>query len=94
MRRVLIGPLRFDEEITGYERPRALDYLIVGINVPFEHVCGRIRLSPEGDGTHVDWTSSFRVPIPVLGRAIEPAWSLALGRGFRRVLEDVERMLS
>jgi hypothetical protein len=34
------------------------------------------------------------VPIPVLGRAIEPAWSLALGRGFRRVLEDVERMLS
>jgi hypothetical protein len=35
----------------------------------------------------------FRVPTPLLGRVQERAWAYALARGFRRVLEDVERML-
>ena len=54
MRRVLVGPFRFDEEITVYERPSRMDYLIVQ----------------------------------------ERIWALALGRGFRRVLEDVDRILT
>jgi uncharacterized protein YndB with AHSA1/START domain len=94
MRRVLVGPIRFDEEIQGYERPSKLDYLIVRINSPLEHEGGHIRLVQVGDVTEVDWRSRFRVPVRVIGPAMELAWAIALRRGFRRVLEDLERMLS
>jgi uncharacterized protein YndB with AHSA1/START domain len=93
MRLVLIGPLRFEEEITGFERPTKLDYLIVDINTPLEHRGGQIRLSQAGGATTVVWRSEFRVPVPVIGPVMEVAWLIALRRGFRRVLEDVERML-
>jgi uncharacterized protein YndB with AHSA1/START domain len=92
MREIKVRPLRFEEEITAYERPTQLDYLIVKLNVPFEHHGGTIRLSREGDATHVDWRTSFTVPVPVVGPAIEIPWLLTLRRGFRRVLEDVERI--
>jgi uncharacterized protein YndB with AHSA1/START domain len=92
LRRIKVTPFRFDEEITAYEQPSRLDYLIVGINVPFDHQGGSIRLSPEADGTHVDWRSSYTVPTPVVGGVQERIWRPVLTRGFRRVLEDVERL--
>jgi uncharacterized protein YndB with AHSA1/START domain len=94
MRRVKVRPLSFDEEITAYERPSRLDYLIVKLNVPFEHHGGSIQLSPEDDATRVDWRSSFTVPTPLVGTVQELVWQPVLTRGFRRVLEDVERMLT
>ena len=94
LRRIKVPPLSFDEEITAYERPSRLDYLIVKLNVPFEHHGGSITLTPEDGATHVDWQSSFTVPTPVVGGPQELIWQAALTRGFRRVLEDVERMLT
>jgi len=93
LRRIKVTPLSFDEEITAYERPSRLDYLIVKLNVPFEHHGGSLALTPEGAATHVDWRSSFTVPTPVVGGLQELVWAPVLTRGFRRVLEDVERML-
>ena len=94
LREIKVRPLTFEEEITTYERPTRLDYLIVKLNVPFQHDGGSITLSPDGDATHVDWRSSFSVPTPVIGGAQELIWQPVLARGFRRVLEDVERMLA
>jgi uncharacterized protein YndB with AHSA1/START domain len=94
MRRVQTGPLRFEEEITAYERPARLDYLIVKINAPYQHDGGTIRLTERSGWTLVEWTSSFRVPTPLLGGIQERLWAYRLARGFRQVLEDVERMLS
>jgi uncharacterized protein YndB with AHSA1/START domain len=94
LRRIIVRPLTFEEEITAYERPSRLDYRIVKLNVPFEHHGGSIRLTPEGDATHVDWRSSFTVPVALIGPAIELPWLVTLCRGFRRVLEDVDRMVS
>jgi hypothetical protein len=93
VRRVLIGPLRFDEEITAFERPTRMDYLILRINAPFQHRGGSMRLREDRGRTIVEWTSSFTVPAP-LGGVQERVWALALGRGFRRVLEDVDRILA
>jgi uncharacterized protein YndB with AHSA1/START domain len=94
IRQVLIGPLRFDEEIIIFERPSRMDYLIFEVNAPFEHNGGTMRLSEESDGTRVEWTTEFQIPVRVLGRVQEWIWALALRRGFRRVLQDVERMLT
>jgi uncharacterized protein YndB with AHSA1/START domain len=94
VRRIKVRPLTFDEEVTAYERPSRLDYLITKLNVPFEHHGGSIRLTPDGDATQVDWRSSFTVPTPVIGGIEELVWAPVLARGFRRVLEDVERMLT
>jgi hypothetical protein len=91
LRRIKVPPLSFDEEITHYERPTRLDYLIVRLNVPFEHYGGSIRLSSENGATLVDWRSSYRVPTPVIGPPEEIVWQVLLKRGFRRVLEDIER---
>jgi hypothetical protein len=42
----------------------------------------------------VDWRSSYTVPTSLVGSLQEIVWKPALTRGFRRVLEDVERMTS
>jgi ribosome-associated toxin RatA of RatAB toxin-antitoxin module len=94
LRRIKVRPLTFDEEVTAYDRPVQLDYLIVKLNVPFEHHGGSIKLTRQEDATLVDWQSNFTVPTPLLGRIEELAWAPVLARGFRRVLEDVERMLT
>jgi uncharacterized protein YndB with AHSA1/START domain len=94
LREVKVRPLTFEEEITAYERPSKLDYLIVKLNVPLEHHGGTIRLSEVSGATTVDWRSSFTVPTPVVGGVQELVWQPVLSRGFRRVLEDIERMLA
>ena len=93
LRRIKVWPLVFEEEITAYERPTRLDYLIVKLNVPFKHDGGSITLTPEDEATRVDWRSSFSVPTPVVGGPQELIWQPVLARGFRRTLEDVERIL-
>jgi Polyketide cyclase / dehydrase and lipid transport len=92
LREIKVRPLTFHEEITAYDRPNRFDYLIVKLNVPFEHHGGSIRLTAEDGGTHVDWRSSYTVPTPFIGRFQEVVWKRLLVRGFNRVLEDVERM--
>jgi uncharacterized protein YndB with AHSA1/START domain len=94
MRFVLVRPLRFEEEIVAFERPSRMDYVIRKINAPFEHELGSIRLTAIEEETNAVWTSTFRVPGPVVGGIQERIWALALARGFRRVLEDVDRMLT
>jgi hypothetical protein len=88
VRRVWIGPLRFEEEITAYEPAARLDYLIVDLRgVPFRHEGGSIRLTPAGDGTDAVWTSSFEIPIPLVGSVLDGAFKQRLERGFVHVLE-------
>jgi uncharacterized protein YndB with AHSA1/START domain len=88
VRWIWLGPLCFEEEITGFEPPRRLDYLIRDVRtLPFRHEGGSIRLSPDDTGTHALWTSSFEVPVPLVGGAIDRIFSLRLERGFSHVLE-------
>jgi uncharacterized protein YndB with AHSA1/START domain len=88
VRWVWIGPLRFEEEITAYEAPRRLDYVIRRVRtLPFRHEGGSIRLEPDGAGTHAVWTSTFEIPIPLLGPVLDRVFARELARGFGRVLE-------
>jgi uncharacterized protein YndB with AHSA1/START domain len=88
VRWIWLGPLRFEEEVTAFEPPHRLDYLIRDVRaLPFRHEGGSIRLAPDGAGTHAVWTSSFEIPVPVVGSAIDRLFSRSLERGFGRVLE-------
>jgi len=88
VRLIASGPLRFTEEITAYEPPRRMDYLIIDFKPgPFRHSGGSIVLAPEGDGTHVLWTSAFEVPIPVVGAAIDAVMERKLVQGFNHILD-------
>jgi uncharacterized protein YndB with AHSA1/START domain len=93
-RRVRAWPLRFDEEITLFERPSRFDYRIVDINAPYEHQGASMRFLPVNGGTEVEWTTTFRVPTRWADGVQERVWSLALNRSLRRVLEDAERLLT
>ena len=94
VRRILARPFRFDEEITAYERPVRLDYLIVDGNTGVDHEGGSIRLESSKGWTLVRWTSRFSVHTPVVGGALERFWQAILTRSFGQVLEDVERIVS
>jgi uncharacterized protein YndB with AHSA1/START domain len=88
VRWIWLGPLRFEEEITAFDPPRRFDYLIRHVKpLPFRHEGGSIRLEPDGTGTNAVWTSSFEIPIPVIGGAMDRIFKRQLERGFARVLE-------
>jgi uncharacterized protein YndB with AHSA1/START domain len=88
VRWVWLGPLRFEEEITAFEPPWRLDYLITDVReLPFRHEGGSVRLEPDGTGTRAVWTSSFEIPIPLIGSAMDRAFKSLLERGFGSLLE-------
>jgi uncharacterized protein YndB with AHSA1/START domain len=88
VRWIWLGPLRFEEEITGFEAPWRLEYVIRDVKaLPFRHEGGAIRLEPDGAGTHAVWTSSFEIPIPLIGGAVDRMFAGQLERGFAHVLE-------
>src|ERR1700752_4784411 len=88
VRWVWLGPFRFEEKITAFEPPARLDYLIKEVKpLPFHHEGGSIRLTSDGNGTDAVWTSSFEIPIPLIGGALDRIFARQLERGFGRLLE-------
>jgi uncharacterized protein YndB with AHSA1/START domain len=88
VRWVWLGPLRFQEEVTVFEPPSRLDYLITAVKtLPFRHEGGSIRLEPDGAGTHALWTSTFEIPIPLVGAGLDRIFADRLAQGFGRTLE-------
>lgn len=94
LRRVDVGPLRFQEEITHYEPPVRMDYLIRNINAPLEHEGGSIRLEPTAEGTRAVWTSTFEVSTRGVGGLLTSVAATPIRRGFTRVLTDTDRLLT
>jgi uncharacterized protein YndB with AHSA1/START domain len=88
VRRLKAWPLRFDEEITAYEWPNRLDYLIIDVNGPVEHDGGSIRFEPTASGTRVHWTSTFRITTPLVGSLLGAVFAFFLERAFTKMLED------
>jgi len=88
VRWVWLGPLRFEEEITAFDRPSRFDYLIRDVKtLPFRHEGGSVQLTPVDGGTDAVWTSSFEIPIPIVGPLLDWIFARQLERGFGRVLD-------
>jgi hypothetical protein len=94
LRRIHSRPLRFEEEITHFERPVRMDYVIRDVNVPMVHEGGSIRLESRGASmTHVHWVSRWRFTTP-LWRVLGIASSPYINLGFGRMLDDAARIAS
>lgn len=83
----------FREEITAYDRPNSYSYLIIGSFPPFDHDGGTLTFAPRGDGTHIDWTTSYTHPARAGGKAMEAISSRLLPWNFRGILANCARAL-
>ncbi|MGV0769947.1 SRPBCC family protein [Mycobacterium sp. DBP42] len=60
----------FRERITAYDAPRSFDYTVERSFPPSEHRHGRVSFATVDGGTHVVWTTTFRVKFPLIGDAL------------------------
>jgi Polyketide cyclase / dehydrase and lipid transport len=93
LRALAVGPIRFEEEITAFDRPLRMDYVIRKVNAPLEHEGGSIELSPAGSGTRVLWRSTFTFRTPIVGGLLGAIFAAIFKRGFTSMLNDVERLV-
>jgi hypothetical protein len=86
LREIRTTRVRFVEEITSFDRPGSFEYVIRECSLPMRHEGSRLELTRRGDGTEVDWTSSFEVPVPAVGPVLTRMWQNALTVEFTRLL--------
>lgn len=84
----------FQEEITAYERPRRLDYLIIASRPPIEHKGGSVRLEPNGSGCTVTWTTTLGMKIPLIGALLDKLVVPQLERGLAGMLKNIDQRLA
>jgi uncharacterized protein YndB with AHSA1/START domain len=94
VRRIGIGPAVFDEEITAFDRPHRIDYLIIRVNLPIRHEGATVVLTPTGGGTTVRWTSTMHLTVPVAGALLDRLSKPLVDAAFSRVLAAVDRRLT
>ena len=93
LREVIGAGTWFREEITAYDRPRSYSYLIVRSIPPFNHEGGTLTFTPSGDGTHVDWVTTYTHPAYVGGRPMEAVTRRLLRSSFLAVLAGCAKAL-
>jgi uncharacterized protein YndB with AHSA1/START domain len=91
LRHIDIGRGWFREEITHYERPRRLDYIIRETSLPLEHRGGSVRLEPVAGGTKVTWSTTIRVTTPLIGGLLTGLVGRQLQGAFGATLAATER---
>ncbi|MEQ6884783.1 SRPBCC family protein [Salicola sp. Rm-C-2C1-2] len=94
IRRIDLGAVWFEEEISNFSRPHGMDYRILRSRPPIEHESGRIQLRETQEGTTVTWTSTFRVRLPLIGRVLSPMAAKAGTKAFGGLLKSIDRRLS
>jgi len=85
--------MRFREEITAYDAPRSYSYLVVRSFPPSEHEGGTLTFTPSGDGTRVDWVSTYTVPVRGGGKVMEAVSPPLFRSTFRAILAGCAKAL-
>lgn len=90
VRRIRVAGAWFEEEITGFERPKRIDYRIVRSMPPIEHAGGSLVIEQRPEGTHLTWTSTFRVAIPLLSPLLTRFAAAQMSRDFGDALGTID----
>ena len=86
LRRVDLGPMFLEEEVTGYDRPRRFDYIIRRARPPLDHRGGTLAVEPApGGGSRVTWSTSFAAGVPLTGPVIGAVLKAMLGNVLRLI---------
>ncbi len=93
LREVIGLGMWFREEITAYDAPRSYSYRIVRSFPAFDHEGGTLTLSPSGDGTHVDWVTTYTHPARAGGKVMEAVSSRLLRSSFLAILAGCAKAL-
>jgi uncharacterized protein YndB with AHSA1/START domain len=83
----------FREEITAYDAPRSYSYLIVRSFPASNHEGGTLTFTPSGDGTHVDWVTTYTIPVRAGGKVMEAVSSRLLRSSFLAILAGCAKAL-
>lgn len=94
VREIDTGAVWFQEQITAYERPTRLDYQIVKSRPPIEHKGGSVKLEATADGTAVNWTTTLRIKIPLIGGLLTRVAAPRLEKAIGGMLKSVEKRLA
>lgn len=81
------------EEITAYDSPRSYSYLVVRSFPAADHDGGTLTFTPSGDGTHVDWVSTYTIPARGGGKVTEAVTSPLFRSCFRAILAGCAKAL-
>ncbi len=92
-REVLIGRVRFVENIVVFDPPRRLEYRVIECSVPLDHELGRIDLIPRGEGTELHWVTTFHVAVPLIGGLLDPLFRLITRDRFYEGLLELKEKL-
>ena len=83
----------FREEITAYDAPRSYSYRVVRSFPAAEHEGGTLTFTPTGDGTHVDWVSTYTIPVRGGGKVMEAVSPPLFRSTFRAILAGCAKAL-
>ena len=93
VRRVALGNVVLDEEITGFEPPNRMAYRVIASKpVEVMHEGGLIELTQVPEGTRIRWRSTFELKIPLVGRLVTRRAARRFERGFRAVLRSLPEL--
>ncbi|HUO41109.1 MAG TPA: SRPBCC family protein [Mycobacterium sp.] len=81
------------EEITAFDAPRSYSYRIVRGFPVFDHEGGTLMFTPFGDGTHVDWVTTYTHPARSGGKVMEAVSSRLLRSTFLAILANCAKAL-
>ena len=83
----------FREEITAYDAPRSYSYHIVRSFPASDHEGGTLTFTPSGEGTHVDWVTTYTIPARAGGKVMEAVSSRLLRSSFLAILAGCAKAL-
>lgn len=90
LRRVGLGDVVLDEEITEFQPPERLAYRVIASKpVKVEHEGGVIELTEVPEGTRIRWRSTFKLKLPLIGWFVTRRAARQFERGFRAVLQSL-----
>jgi uncharacterized protein YndB with AHSA1/START domain len=94
VREVAVAGVWLREEITAYDAPRTYSYRVVRSFPACEHEGGTITFTPSGEGTHVDWISTFTIPARGGGKLTEVISAPLFRSSFQAILAGCSKALS
>ncbi|WP_301146227.1 SRPBCC family protein [Mycobacterium simiae] len=94
VREVVAAGAWLREEITAYDAPRSYSYRVVRSLPASEHEGGTIAVSPSGSAAHVEWTTSYTVPLRGGGKLTERLTAPVFRSSFDAILAACAKALA